>query len=47
MTLRSLENDILRSGFHDPRVHLAINCASRSCPPLARDLYQPATLDRN
>jgi len=46
MTLRSLENDTLRSGFHDPRVHFAINCASRSCPPLARELYQPATLDQ-
>ncbi len=45
MTLRSLENDVIRSGFHDPRIHFAINCASRSCPPLVRHLYRPETLD--
>ncbi len=46
MTLHSLENDVIRAGFHDPRIHFAINCASRSCPPLAHHVYQPETLDR-
>ena len=46
MTLHSLENDVIRAGFHDPRIHFAINCASRSCPPLARHVYRPETLDR-
>ena len=39
MTLRSLENDILRKEFADPRIHFAIVCASLSCPMLARDAF--------
>lgn len=46
LTLRSLENDVIREGFHDPRIHFAINCASRSCPPLAQHVYLSETLDQ-
>ena len=46
MTLHALEDNVIRAGFHDPRIHFAINCASRSCPPLARQVYRPETLDR-
>ncbi len=46
LTLRSLENQVIREGFHDARIHFAINCASRSCPPLARHVYRPEMLDR-
>lgn len=46
MTLRSLENDIIRARFHDPRIHFAINCASLSCPPLAPHVYRADSLDR-
>ena len=45
MTLRSLENDIIRARFHDPRIHFAVNCASASCPPLSARVYLPDTLD--
>lgn len=45
LTLNALETGILRSEFHDPRIHFAINCASRSCPPLSRHVYRAATLD--
>ena len=45
MTLRSLENDVIRARFHDPRIHFAINCASASCPPLSTRVYLPGTLD--
>ncbi len=45
MTLRALENDILRGDFQDARIHFAINCASRSCPPLARHVYRAETLE--
>jgi hypothetical protein len=34
LSLNSLEHGILRPLFKDPRVHAALNCASRSCPPL-------------
>ncbi|MGH9430995.1 MAG: DUF547 domain-containing protein [Terriglobia bacterium] len=46
MTLNTLETGVLRSGFHEPRIHFAINCASRSCPPLARQAYRAETLDQ-
>lgn len=43
-TLEQLEHErILPIG--DPRVHFAIVCASLSCPRLASDAYEPATLD--
>jgi len=28
-----IEHDLLRGRFHEPRIHFAIVCASRSCPP--------------
>ncbi len=44
-TLNELENDVIRGGFREPRIHFALNCASESCPPLARAPYAAATLD--
>lgn len=38
-SLNNLENDILRPVFKDPRIHFAINCAARSCPPLWNHAY--------
>lgn len=34
LTLNDLEHNIIRKEFVDPRVHFALNCAARSCPPL-------------
>ena len=34
-----MENEYLRKGFRDPRIHFAIICASMSCPPLPRTAY--------
>ncbi len=42
-SLYALEHDIIRA-FGDPRVHAAINCASRSCPPLPGHALRAATL---
>jgi hypothetical protein len=44
VSLDDLEHTMLRptAGF---RVHSAISCASRSCPPLSREAYAAATLD--
>ncbi len=38
-SLKSLEDDIIRARFRDPRIHAAINCASISCPRLRREPY--------
>lgn len=39
VTLDQIEHDILRPTFKDPRIHFAINCASKSCPPLRSEPY--------
>ena len=46
VTLDQIEHGILRPEFGDARVHMAVNCASRSCPPLAAEPYAGADLDR-
>ncbi len=45
MSLNHLEKDIILEEFGDARVHFAINCASRSCPPLLDVPYAGAKLD--
>lgn len=37
-TLNQIENDILRK-MNEPRIHFAINCASKSCPKLLNEAY--------
>ncbi|MFN0246668.1 MAG: DUF547 domain-containing protein [Kofleriaceae bacterium] len=44
-TLDALEHELLRP-MGDPRIHFAINCASKSCPPLAATPYTAAGLER-
>jgi hypothetical protein len=44
-SLKSLEDDVIRSDFRDPRVHAALNCASLGCPRLPREAFDPERLD--
>ena len=46
ISLDDLEHGIIRARFKDPRVHFAVNCASKSCPPLMSEPYQGSTLDQ-
>lgn len=43
--LYEVENGVIRKGFVDPRFHFAINCASESCPPLAREAFRGERLE--
>src|SRR3989441_9513221 len=45
MTLDEIEHKILRPFFRDPRVHFALNCASRSCAPLPPWAYDGDRID--
>jgi len=45
-TLDDVEHNILRPRFGDPRVHFAINCAAKSCPPLRPVPFRGEILDR-
>jgi len=46
VSLDHIEHDILRPRFKDPRVHFAINCAAKSCPPLRSEPFLGEKLDR-
>lgn len=46
ISLDEIENGTLRSAFREPRIHFALVCASRSCPPLRGEAYRGADLDR-
>lgn len=46
LSLNDIEHKILRPTFRDARVHFAIVCASKSCPPLRAEAYRGADLDR-
>jgi len=35
-----LEKGAIRSKFGDPRIHFALNCASKSCPPLSPEVFR-------
>lgn len=45
ISLNKIENDNLRAGFHDPRIHFAINCAARSCPTIRTEAYAGARVN--
>ncbi len=45
MSLNDIEHKILRP-MADPRIHFALVCAAKSCPPLRAEAYLPDRLDR-
>jgi hypothetical protein len=45
ITLNTLEHDILRKNYNEPRLHLALVCAAKSCPPLRSEAYTAEKLD--
>jgi len=46
VSLNDIEHDTIRADFADARIHFALVCASRSCPPLRAEAYRGADLDR-
>ena len=44
-TLDEIEHEILRKRFREPRIHVALVCASRSCPALRASAYRGGFLD--
>lgn len=44
VTLNAIEHEILRP-MGDARIHAAVNCASRGCPPLMRSVFTSSGLD--
>jgi len=44
-TLDEIEHQVLRKEFHEPRIHMALVCASVSCPALRAEPYEPDSLE--
>ncbi|MDZ7579347.1 MAG: DUF547 domain-containing protein [Deltaproteobacteria bacterium] len=45
ITLDNLEHDIIRKDYSEPRIHLALVCAAKGCPPLRSEAYTAEKLD--
>lgn len=45
LTLNQIENDIIRPSFLEPRIHFALNCAAKSCPPLRAGAFAGPDLE--
>lgn len=45
ITLNNLEHDNLRKDYHEPRLHMALVCAAKGCPPLRSEAYVGERLD--
>jgi Protein of unknown function, DUF547 len=43
--LNDIEHGIIRPKFNDPRIHFAVNCASKGCPPLRKEAFMASKLD--
>ena len=43
--LNDIEHGIIRPKYNDPRIHAAVNCASKSCPKLRVGAYTAENLD--
>jgi hypothetical protein len=46
-SLNNIENDILRPQYKDARIHFAVNCAAKSCPPLLNRAWTATNLESN
>lgn len=44
-SLNNIEHGILRPRYNDPRIHAAVNCASKSCPKLLNEAFVAEKLD--
>jgi len=45
LTLNDIEKGKLMAAFHDPRIHFALVCASRSCPKIENVVFKAEGLD--
>lgn len=44
MDLNNIEHGIIRKQFDDPRIHFALVCAAKSCPPLRNEAFVASKL---
>ena len=44
MDLNNIEHGIIRKQFNEPRIHFALVCAAKSCPPLRNEAFVASKL---
>jgi hypothetical protein len=44
-SLDAIEHEMIRKGFNEPRIHFALVCAGKGCPPLRNEPYTGEKLD--
>lgn len=44
-SLHIIEHEIIRKAFNEPRIHFALVCAAKGCPPLRREAFEGERLD--
>ncbi len=44
-SLNDIEHNIIRAKFNEPRIHFAVNCASKGCPVLLNRAYTASNLE--
>ena len=44
-SLNHIENEIIRPQFKEPRIHFAVNCAAKSCPPISNRAWKASSLE--
>lgn len=45
-SLNDIENTIIRPRFKEARIHFAVNCAAKSCPPIMNSAFMAEKLSR-
>lgn len=45
-SLNAIEHELIRKRFHEPRIHVALVCAARSCPAIRPEAYVGPRLDK-
>jgi Protein of unknown function, DUF547 len=45
-SLGYIEHDVLREKYNEPRIHFAVNCASKGCPALQKRAYTADELEQ-
>jgi hypothetical protein len=46
LSLDDIEHEIVRKEFREPRIHFALVCAAKGCPPLRSEAYTGPMLER-
>ncbi len=46
LSLNHIEHKLIRPAFQEPRIHMTLVCAARSCPVIRREAYLGAEIER-